>query len=460
MLFCSYVFILAFLPLTVIVYFLLSKFNHNAGKIWLLIASLFFYSYFNPVYLWILCGSLFFNYLWGEILYRKQSNFLLTIGVLFNLALLGYCKYYDFFVENINAVFHAGWTLKHMVLPLGISFFTFQQISYLAEAKRHTLPCRYSFFAYSLFVTFFPQLVAGPIVLPGEMMPQFDEPANRVPNARNLSAGIFVFSLGLAKKLLLADNFALIADGCFAMSSPGFLDSWYGILAYTFQIYFDFSGYCDMAIGIGMMFNIMLPVNFLSPYKSRNIQEFWRTWHITLGRFLMEFVYKPLGGSRCGNFRTYINLLITFFVSGLWHGASWMFVIWGGLHGFAMVIHRFWSRHSKFQLPRFVAGLLTFLFVALAWGFFRAENGVIAARLFSGLLNFDKTAFLSFFHDFSRNNLFLVLLAFGIVFFLPPANTFREKFRPNLISWIVNLILLLACIFELNKTSPFIYFNF
>lgn len=460
MLFCSYVFILAFLPLTVLFYFVLSRYNHNVGKMWLLIASLFFYGYFNPSYLWILCGSLFFNYFWGELLFRKQSNILLVLGIIGNLLLLGYCKYYDFFVENINFIFNAGWNLKHIVLPLGISFFTFQQISYLVDAKNHTLPCRYSFFAYSLFVTFFPQLVAGPIVLPGEMMPQFDKPENRYPDSRNISAGLFVFSLGLAKKMLLADNFAIIADQCFAMSNPSFMDSLYGIFAYTFQIYFDFSGYCDMAIGIGLLFNIKLPVNFFAPYKSGNIQDFWRNWHITLGRFLFEFVYKPLGGSKKGNVRTYINLLITFLVSGLWHGASWMFVIWGGLHGLAMIIHRFWRKHSKIQLPRFAGGFLTFLFVAFAWGFFRAENSAVAKRIFSGLLNFDNAAFCSFIQDVSTNNVLLVLISAFIVFFLPPANTFTEKFRPNLLFLLTNIVLLLACIFELNKTSPFIYFNF
>ena len=276
MLFCSYIFLFLFLPLTVLCYYLLNRLHPLAGKISLLGASLFFYGYFNPVYLLLLLGSLVFNFLLGELLQKRKDRLLLTVGITVNILLLGYCKYYDFFVSNINMLFGTDWTLKHLLLPLGISFFTFQQISYLCEIYNGTLKERYSPLTYSLFITFFPQLVAGPIVLPDEMMPQFADRKNQKIHLQNIACGFFIFILGLSKKMLLADNFAPIADRIFPMSDPGFLDAWYAVFAYTMQIYFDFSGYCDMAIGIGLLFNISLPVNFSSPYRSGDIQEFWR----------------------------------------------------------------------------------------------------------------------------------------------------------------------------------------
>ena len=459
MIFSSYIFVLLFLPLTVAGYFLLSRFNHNAGKALLLIASFIFYAYFNVSYFWLLAGSLIFNYFWGELLHREKSIFLLWIGISANLLLLGYCKYYDFFVENINFIFQANYPLKHILLPLGISFFTFQQISYLAEVREGTLPRKYSLLSYSLFVTFFPQLVAGPIVLPGEMMPQFDDPKNRYPNFRNLSAGLFVFALGFSKKILLADNFAIIADAAYAMKNPGFLDAWYGAFAYMFQLYFDFSGYCDMAIGIGLMFNILLPVNFSSPLKSANIQEFWRTWHITLGRFLSQFIYKKLGGSRKGEFHACLNIFITFLLCGLWHGASYLYVIFGALHGTAMIIHRIW-KNGKRTMSRYAGMSITLLFFVLSLIIFRSSGVKECKKMFLGLVNFDPVLIPPFFEEISKNNILLVISGIVIVFFFPPANTFREKFKPTLLNFLITLLLLTASLFELNKISPFIYFNF
>ena len=459
MLFPSFTFVLAFLPLTLIGYFLLGKKSGTAARVWLLCASLVFYSWFNHSYFFIIAGSIVVNYLLSQWLWKKPSRWIFVFGALLNIAFLGYFKYYDFFVENVNMLFGSSFMFKHILLPLGISFFTFQQISYLADVKAGLLPRKYSLFAYSLFVTFFPQLVAGPIVLPGEMMPQFDDPRNRHPNSRNLSAGAFVFALGLAKKILLADNFAPIVDKVYGLPSPGFMDAWYGAFAYTFQLYFDFSGYCDMAIGIGLMFNILLPVNFSSPYKSANIKEFWRTWHITLGRFLSTFIYKKLGGSKKGEVRAHINLFITFLISGLWHGASYLYVIFGVLNGLAMMIHRLWTRSNR-KMPHFAGVITTFLFFTLTLIFFHSRDFAESKRIFCGLVNFDKTLFTGFFEDVSRNNLFLVIAAVVIIFFFPPANSFREKFKPTLFNFLVTLLLLTASLLELNKVSPFIYFNF
>lgn len=459
MIFSSYVFVLLFLPLTVAGYFILSKHNHSVGKAWLLAASFVFYAYFNFSYFWILAGSLLFNFFWGLLLHRYKNNFLLWVGIGANLLLLGYCKYYDFFIENVNFIFQTSYPLKHILLPLGISFFTFQQISYLADIKSGALTQKYSILSYSLFVTFFPQLVAGPIVLPDEMMPQFDDPRNRYANSRNIAAGLFIFSLGFAKKILLADNFAVIADGTYAMSELGFLDTVRGIFAYTFQLYFDFSGYCDMAIGIGLMFNILLPVNFSSPLKSASIQEFWRTWHITLGRFLSQFIYKKLGGSRKGEFRACLNLFITFLLCGLWHGASYLYVIFGVFHGGAMILHRLW-KNSHREMPRWAGMILTFLFLTLTLIIFRSVSVAQCKKMFQGLVNFDPALVSLFFEDISRNNIALFIIGIVIVFFFPPANSFREKFKPTVFNFLVTLLLMVVSLFELNKISPFIYFNF
>ncbi|MBO5958708.1 MAG: MBOAT family protein, partial [Lentisphaeria bacterium] len=295
MLFPTFTFILGFLPLTVIVYFLLALKNRTASRIWLILASFVFYSWFNWSYSLILGGSLLMNWIFAQLLYNKQSKFILTLGIICNVLLLGYFKYYDFFVENINVLFGTSFLLKHILLPLGISFFTFQQISFLQLVYSRSLQ-RYSFGSYALFVCFFPQLIAGPIVLPDEMMRQFDKDDCLRPDARNIAAGLYIFSLGMAKKILLADFFAEIADPGFLNAAGNFFTGWKTALAYTFQIYFDFSGYCDMAIGIGLLFNIRLPKNFHAPYRSENIADFWRRWHITLGRFLMTGLYIPLGG--------------------------------------------------------------------------------------------------------------------------------------------------------------------
>ncbi|MBE6380863.1 MAG: MBOAT family protein [Lentisphaerae bacterium] len=460
MLFCSYIFVLAFLPLTVLGYFLLNKFNTTAGRCYLLAASLFFYGYFNVSYLFLLLGSLLINYCIGAVLTHWRKRWLLLTGYLINLLILGYCKYYDFFVGNINDLFGTDWVLLNMMLPLGISFFTFQQISYLSDVYYQVLEEKYSPLTYSLFVTFFPQLVAGPIVLANEMMPQFAKKENHSVNYHNLSCGIFIFALGLAKKMLLADNTAPIADAVFYMSDPGVADSLIGSLAYCLQIYFDFSGYCDMAIGIGLMFNIVLPVNFLAPYRSGNIQEFWRTWHITLGRFLGQFVYRPLGGSRNGKVRTYLNLGITFLVSGLWHGANWMMILWGALHGVAIILHRIWSKELKFQMPKWLGVSVTFIFVWLAWIFFRAENMAQALKVFRGFGDFSAEKFAATRENLDTDSLIIMAVALGIIFFLPPANSFKDKFKPQLWHLVTALVLIVCSVFCFNRISPFIYFNF
>ena len=326
MIFSSYVFVFCFLPIVFCGYFLLSKLKSNVyQQLFLIISSLFFYGYFNPLYLIIIIASIIVNYLLAIMIVKenrlKKTYFI--VGVLFNILLLGFFKYFDFFISTVNSILASNLRLLHILLPLGISFFTFQQLSFLISIFKNEQKIE-SFISYSLFVTFFPQLIAGPIVLYSEMIPQFTDQKNRYINLDNILKGIKLFTLGLAKKLILADIFAIFVDNGYLMlnTTLGFLAFWIITLSYTFQIYFDFSGYNDMAIGLGYMFNIKLPTNFNSPYKSKNITEFWRRWHITLGRALTTYVYIPLGGNRKGLVRTCINLFIVFVVSGLWHGAG------------------------------------------------------------------------------------------------------------------------------------------
>ena len=348
LIFNSFEFIFLFLPIVFLGYFILSKVNFTYAKVWLFISSLFFYSWWNPIYLPLLLFSLVVNYIFGTTLgkmkHSLKKKILLTIGILFNVCLLGYFKYYDFFITNINTVFDTDFRVMNLVLPLAISFYTFQKIPYLIDSYRGETRT-YSPLNYGLFLTFFPQLIAGPIVQHSDVMSQFENKENRKINSKNIAVGLFVFGLGLFKKVGIADTFAQTAN--LGYSNPAaltFIDSWITSLSYTFQLYFDFSGYSDMAIGAALLFNIRLPMNFNSPYKALSIQDFWSRWHMTLTNFLTRYIYFPLGGNRKGIVRTYINIMIVFFVSGIWHGAGWTFIIWGLLHGVASVINRLWRK--------------------------------------------------------------------------------------------------------------------
>lgn len=397
MVFSSPEFILFFLPVVFLGYFFLNKVRLViAGKAWLVAASLFFYSYWDATYLPLLLVSIFFNFAMGSALapnldgmpVRFSRKLGLVGGVIANIALLGYFKYANFFVENINSIFDIGYSLPKILLPLGISFFTFTQIAYLVDSYRGEAK-EYDFLNYMLFVTFFPHLIAGPILHHREMMSQFESRWTLAIRYRNIILGLFIFSVGLFKKVIIADTFVLWADAGFDGGSHlNFFSAWATSLSYTFQLYFDFSGYCDMAIGAALLFNIWLPINFDSPYKALDIQDFWRRWHITLSRYLRDYLYIPLGGSRCSNFRVYSNLMITFILGGFWHGASWMFIIWGALHGTALVVHRIW-RGSGWYMPKAIAWLLTFIFINITWIFFRAKTLDDAFRVLRGMSDID-----------------------------------------------------------------------
>ncbi|MCG8098700.1 MAG: MBOAT family protein, partial [Candidatus Thiodiazotropha taylori] len=352
MLFNSFEFIFLFLPITFFVFFFIGKRNHHRVAIsWLILCSLFFYGWWDPAYLGLILFSMLFNYSFGIMLSSDSNGIykktLLIIGVAVNLSLLGYFKYTNFLVDQINIVAGTEFNIERIVLPLAISFFTFQQIAYLVDAYRKETN-EYNFLKYCLFVTFFPQLIAGPIVHHKEMLPQFDQDSIYKINNHYLALGLTIFSIGLFKKVVLADNVAVYANLIFSAAENGeplsFFEAWVGALAYTFQLYFDFSGYSDMAIGLAYMFGIKLPINFNSPYKATSIIDFWRRWHITLSRFLRDYLYFTLGGNKMGLVRRYANLFITMLLGGIWHGAGWTFVFWGMLHGFYLMVNHAWRK--------------------------------------------------------------------------------------------------------------------
>lgn len=399
MLFHSLEFLLGFLPVVLLGFFLLgrSAATRPLAPLWLAAASLFFYAWWNPPFVLLLLASIAGNYVIGQRLLQQPSRTLLAVGIAADLALIGYFKYVNFFLGTLDALTGLDLFVAGVFLPLGISFFTFQQIAYLVDAYRGEVRSR-GIVDYALFVSFFPQLIAGPIVHHAEMMPQFQRADTYRPRADSFALGLSVFTFGLVKKVVIADGMALYAtpvfDAALAGRDPTFFEAWGGALAYTFQLYFDFSGYSDMAIGLARMFNISLPFNFDSPYQARNIIEFWRRWHMTLSRFLRDYLYIPLGGGRRGQLLRWRNLVVTMLLGGLWHGAAWTFVAWGALHGLYLAANHGW-RHLMRRIGRdpdrptlpgaLAARALTFLAVVVGWVLFRAGSFDAAARVLAGM---------------------------------------------------------------------------
>lgn len=490
MLFNSYEFIFLFLPVTFFVYFWLNKKRlTQASKAWMVFASLFFYSWWNVIYLPLILGSILFNFAVGSTITKMGNSAslkkgfsrksLLTFGIVSNIALLAYFKYMDFFIANANTLLSTHWNLMHIVLPLGISFFTFTQIAYLVDAYRDEVK-EMDYLNYTLFVTFFPHLLAGPILHHKEMMPQFDSTKNKVINYKNIAAGLFLFSIGLFKKVVIADTFSQWANAGFDTTQTlNLIEAWATSLSYTFQLYFDFSGYTDMALAVALLFNIKLPINFNSPYKALDIQDFWRRWHITLSRFLRDYIYIPLGGNRNGELRTYSNLFTVFLVGGLWHGASWMFVIWGALHGSAIVIHRAWKSFGL-SMNKYLALFITFNFINITWIFFRAKDLDSAFKVLGGmgghygivLPSFlsNKFAFLGQFGvSFGRFLLTIkgdmltftvIISAFVIILLFNNSITLSKQLKPTLYFQMWTSITLAFGLLSLTKVSEFLYFNF
>jgi len=402
MLFNSWLFIAVFLPVALIGYFVLGRRSNVAAVIWLALASLAFYSFSNWQFVLLLLASIAFNYGIGYLLIERKllprwRTAVLTTGVAGDLLVLGIFKYAGFFVANLNAAFATHFVVN-ILLPVGISFYTFTQVAFLVDAYRGNV-ARYALPHYALFVTYFPHLIAGPILHHRDMIPQFERAEAKRADPHLILCGVIIFAIGLFKKTCLADGIQPLVAIAFGPTTPTFDQAWIGVLAYTFQLYFDFSGYSDMAIGISLMFGIFLPLNFNSPYKATSIIDFWRRWHMTLSQFLRDYLYIPLGGNRRGAVLRYVNLATTMLLGGLWHGAAWTFVVWGALHGAYLCVNHAWNNFGPNVPPRFaplanVAGLiLTFLAVVIAWVFFRADNMTTALYVLSKMADPGNVAF-------------------------------------------------------------------
>lgn len=504
MLFNSYIFVFVFFPICLLGYYcLLQKGKPEAAKVFLTVMSLWFYGYFNLSYLMIMICSIAGNYLFHRLLSRRnlwggrrgeraKSRLLsrkavMILAVAFDLGVLFYFKYFDFFLDITNVVFGTDFVLRGILLPLGISFFTFQQISFIVDTYRgEVADCSLS--EYALFVSFFPQLIAGPIVNHGEMLPQFRAFGKEKPDWERIAQGLALFVLGLSKKVLLADTFGKGVDyGYENLALLGRADAALMVFFYALQLYFDFSGYCDMAVGIGRMLGIEIPVNFNSPYKAVNIVDFWKRWHITLNRFFTKYVYIPLGGNRRGEGRMYLNLLLVFFLSGLWHGAGFHFIVWGMLHGALYAATRFWLGHIKTRLSgkkimTIVSQILTFLYVSIAWVYFRAESIAQANMLLRTAcagevkkISLDlakclqpdefwyiiKVLHLDHF-SFSRYILMFLILAAGLYLAMVGKNAKErvERLKYGPVSAVVLVVLAVWCILGFSGVSTFLYFNF
>jgi alginate O-acetyltransferase complex protein AlgI len=518
-LFNSHIFLLAYLPIVLFGFFWISKHQRSLGALWLFLASLVFYGWWNPVFVTLLLASIVFNYRVGLALSRERAENrsaralrILQCGIGLDLAVLAYFKYANFLVQNVDAAFGMNWHIEGVLLPVGISFFTFTQIAFLVDAYRGEVK-EANFIHYGLFVTYFPHLIAGPVLHHKEMMPQFAHADTYKLNWENVAVGMTIFSIGLFKKVVLADNIAPFASPVFAIAAEGgtptLVEAWGGVLAYTFQLYFDFSAYSDMAIGLSRLFGVKLPLNFNSPYKSVNMVEFWRRWHMTLSRFLRDYLYIALGGNRNGPVRRYANLITTMVLGGLWHGAGWTFLIWGTLHGAYLVINHGWQQirkalghdlHSSSLFGRIASTALTFFAVVAAWVFFRAENLDAAIRVLHGMagvngltlparlmqgglgatlskLGFtggDLVAFKNMPGGLSELSFWLVLLS-GIVWLAPNTQQIMANFnpaiekvpvvgrvlwKPNTLWMVVTAIVLLYAFTEIGKVSEFLYFQF
>ena len=502
MLFNSFSFLFIFLPLVLAGYFWLGRLRPAWAMGWLALASMFFYGYWNVRYLPLLLASILFNYGSARCMATAVGGvrrFWLIFALAANLALLGWFKYANFLLDSANTLAGGHWAAWDIVLPVGISFFTFTQIAFLVDCYRSQVR-EAGLLRYALFVSYFPHLIAGPILHHSEMMPQFADPRNARPLASNFALGLSIFVLGLAKKILIADNLSPMVAPVFAAGAhPQLVEAWIGTLAYTFQLYFDFSGYSDMAIGLSRLFGVKLPLNFNSPYKARDISEFWRRWHMSLSRFLRDYLYLPLGGNRHGSLLRYRNLMLTMLLGGLWHGAAWTFVLWGGLHGLYLVAHYGWRAWRGKRAGSWWSGVLTFFAVMLAWVVFRAPDVSTAADILGALAGANGIALP---HGLAAHGRWLAgmgwqvsfggirwiefgglgLPALGVgallAFFMPntqeifchyePAieRILRQPgwkpliWRPSTAWSLAFAALFLGCLFSMNKVSEFLYFQF
>jgi alginate O-acetyltransferase complex protein AlgI len=509
MLFNSFEFILAFLPITLIGFFFAGRFNKTAGAIWLFAASLIFYGWWDVKYIWLLLGSIGFHFYVGQWIAATEGakrKYVLIFSIALDLAALIYFKYTDMFIRSWNDLSTSQIETLNIILPLGISFFTFTQIAYLVDTYENKVrETRHVHFG--LFVTYFPHLIAGPVLHHKEMMPQFVQPSTYRVDWEKIAVGFSIFVLGLSKKVLIADNIAVFVPvGFTGLDKLELVTAWLGVLAYTFQLYFDFSGYSDMAVGLSLMFGIKLPINFYSPYKSTSISEFWRRWHMTLSRFLRDYLYIRLGGNRKGKTRRYLNLITTMFLGGLWHGAGWNFALWGLLHGAYLCIHEGWRASIGKRLNNLkgyskLSLMITFIAVVFAWVPFRATNLSDTFLIWKAMLGLSGAALPDVYFNLSPmltelitslgfregggggNRLMYgtvwIIVAGVIAFAAPNSSQIFAKFDHAIIdnkeesrnispisfrfssSWafVISSLLLISCLY-LGRPSEFLYFQF
>lgn len=481
MFFNSYLFILVFFPIVLIGYYSINRTGkYRLSEFFLLLMSAVFYGSFEIKSIPVIAGSILVNYAMGRILEHRQSKVWLAAGILFNVLLLGVFKYLNFVLENISGLIGGRVTLVEMIVPIGISFMTFQQISYIVDVYRNR-NYGYSLMEYALYVSFFPYVISGPIVRHNELIPQLRDSGRKAFNAENFAKGLYAFILGLGKKVLIADTFAAVANAGFNnVGSLNTTSALFAVLSYSLQIYFDFSGYSDMVLGIGKMLNLDMPINFNSPYKAANILDFWKRWHISLTRFLTEYIYFPLGGNRKGTVRTYINVMCVFAVSGIWHGASWTFVIWGLLHGAASVITRMFRTKIE-KMNQTACWILFFAFINFTWIFFRAATlsdaftviktivkcqfGLPPAEMTTAVLLPEIEMVLDLLGAVHPALAAMILPAAAVtvtICVLVMRNTQEklETFKPTAAKSLLCAVLLVWCVVSFSGVTSFIYVNF
>jgi len=491
MLFNSYEFLFAYLPIVFLLFFLIAQKSQSNATAFLGLASLFFYGWFSINSLPLLLGSIAANYLFGLKISGKKDKWLLILALIFNLGLLSFFKYANFFIENSNNILNlsaqSNWSIStlNIVLPIGISFFTFTQIAFLVDCYQGKVNER-NFSRYLLFVTYFPHLIAGPVLHHSQMMPQFSDKKTFHINYEKISLGLIIFAIGLTKKVLIANPLGEYADTFFNAitpeSTPSFANSWLGTLAYTFQIYFDFSGYTDMAIGISLLFGIKLPINFNAPYQATGIIDFWRRWHISLSSFLRDYLYIPLGGNQRGVKRRYANLLITMVLGGLWHGANWTFILWGLAHGLLLTINHIWrtlpiSQFFNRKSLKPLWWLITFITVCLTWILFRVDHVDLIYPIYQGLIGlngFDNIKITWDFGSLKASTLYiLIAISLAIIWLGKPSHQLIELLNMvNInLSWLSRKVklyggaiaiffLIIYCINKVGEYNPFLYFQF
>lgn len=470
MIFSTFGFVFVFLPITWCGYFGLHAINkHNIAKWFLVLSSFVFYAIGSSQFVFIFLISVSVNYVIGTKIsvWREKSTHrvirkvIFLLGLILNIILLGYYKYTDFFISNWNFLFGTNIILKRIVLPIGISFFTFQLIAYLVDSYRG-LTSNYSFLNYLLFITFFPQLIVGPIVHHGEMVPQFENVENYTVNWDNMAKGLFVFSIGIAKKILIADPLTANAQIFFnsVSSVTSWLNAWYYSVEYTISYYFDLSAYADMAIGIGLLFNIIIPENFNSPYKARNFQDYWQRWHMTLSRFLGSYIFRSVYRKESKIRNYYVATMITFLISGFWHGAGWTFIFWGLINGF-FVCTASWMKRRKISFPCILSHILTLTGIILTRILFVSKDFIQAGAILKSLVNFKDLSFYHVQSGFSEISAFICLVVgIAIIFIFENTSYLYKTFKPSLFkAFLIGFCIVLSVIF-LGRGSSFLYFQF